>query len=886
MNGTKRIILVADDEFINREILSEVLKDSYELLFAETGTETLEQISENRETLSLVLLDLNMPGMHGMEVLRRMKADPGMQRIPVIVMTSDQGSEVESLQLGAVDFIPKPYPQKEVILARIRRTIELSEDRDIIRSTERDSLTGLYNREYFYRYARQLDKNRASEPMDAIVLNVNHFHMINERFGRAAGDELLKRIAEKLRGIFGPGGGIVCRRDGDNFLIYCPHREDYRQILEQASAELSAEEGISGRVRLRMGIFCVVDRSIEMERRFDRAKLAADTVRGNFVRNYAVYDKELHESELFAEQLLEDFHDAVKERQFQVWYQPKFDVRPGTPVLTSAEALVRWMHPKLGMVSPGLFIPLFEKNGLIVELDHYVWREAAARMRDWKDRLGFSVPVSVNVSRVDMYDPNLVNVFQDLMKEFSLTPREFLLEITESAYTQDSEQMISVVMKLRKLGFRIEMDDFGTGYSSLNMISTLPIDALKLDMQFIRSAFRGTKDTRMLEVILEIADYLSVPVIAEGVETEDQLHVLKAMGCDIVQGYYFSRPLPAEQYEEFLKQRRDSSPVLTEPEAGIPEDSVSGSLKDGSEELRLRYSRITRALAADYFCIYCVDMETDRFVEYSAQENYRALGIEAGGDHFFERTRENIARVIWHEDQDRVRKAMKKETILKELERDGIFTINYRLMLDGVPTYVSLKATRMEEPSDNHIIIGICSIDAQMKREQEYERELGIVKERVNRDALTGVKSKHAYVDAEAGLDREIREGKAEPFAVALCDVNDLKKTNDNFGHKAGDQLLKDACAIICDTFKHSPVYRIGGDEFAAILRGQDYETRNGLLARFQERNRRALDRGGIVVACGMSEFRPGEDGAMAAVFERADAEMYRNKTELKIGRQ
>ena len=230
--------------------------------------------------------------------------------------------------------------------------------------------------------------------------------------------------------------------------------------------------------------------------------------------------------------------------------------------------------------------------------------------------------------------------------------------------------------------------------------------------------------------------------------------------------------------------------------------------------------------------------------------------------------------------------ALKKETILKELERDGTFTINYRLMLDGVPTYVSLKATRMEEPSDNHIIIGICSIDAQMKREQEYERELGIVKERVNRDALTGVKSKHAYVDAEAGLDREIREGKAEPFAVALCDVNDLKKTNDNFGHKAGDQLLKDACAIICDTFKHSPVYRIGGDEFAAILRGQDYETRNGLLARFQERNRRALDRGGIVVACGMSEFRPGEDGAMAAVFERADAEMYRNKTELKIGRQ
>ena len=475
------------------------------------------------------------------------------------------------------------------------------------------------------------------------------------------------------------------------------------------------------------------------------------------------------------------------------------------------------------------------------------------------------------------------------MKEFSLTPRELLLEITESAYTQDSEQMVSVVSRLRKLGFRIEMDDFGTGYSSLNMISTLPIDALKLDMQFIRSAFRGSKDTRMMEVILEIADYLSVPVIAEGVETEEQLYVLRAMGCDFVQGYYFSRPLPPEQYEEFLKKRRDSSPALQDQEEGMGEESAAGTLKEGAEtgeDWRLRYSRITRALAADYFCIYYVDMETDRFIEYSAQENYRALGIEAGGDNFFERTRENISRVIWHGDQDRVRKAMKKETLLKELERTGTFTINYRLMLDGVPTYVSMKATRMEDPSDNHIIIGVCSIDAQMKREQEYERELGIVRERVNRDALTGVKSKHAYDDAEADLDREIHEGTARPFAVALCDVNDLKKTNDTFGHKAGDQLLKDACAIICNTFKHSPVFRIGGDEFTAILRGRDYEARSTLLSRFQERNRKALDQGGIVVACGISDFRPGEDEAMAAVFERADAEMYRNKTELKIGRQ
>ena len=152
-----------------------------------------------------------------------------------------------------------------------------------------------------------------------------------------------------------------------------------------------------------------------------------------------------------------------------------------------------------------------------------------------------------------MYDPGLVEEFQALLKKYELLPGEFLLEITESAYTQDSAQIISTVKRLRNLGFMIEMDDFGTGYSSLNMISSLPIDALKLDMRFIRDAFRDGKDTRLIELIIDIADYLNVPVIAEGVETEEQLNALRAMGCEIVQGYYFSRPVPAVEFERFLK---------------------------------------------------------------------------------------------------------------------------------------------------------------------------------------------------------------------------------------------------------------------------------------------------------------------------------------------
>ena len=553
----KRRILIVEDELINQEMLKIILDDVYDIISAETGAEALARLAEGSETISLVLLDLNLPDMHGLDVLKQMKADSRSARIPVIVMTAEKDAEVESLTLGAIDFIPKPYPQPKVIHARVLRTIELCEDRDIIRSTERDHLTGLYNREYFYRYAAQYDVYHKDQPTDAIVLDINHFHIINERYGKNYADEILKRIGEKLMEAVGASGGIVCRREADTFLAYCPHRGDYAEILENASVTLRGDGRNENRVRLRMGVYSNVDKTIDIERRFDRAKLAADTVKNSFTKAIGIYDDSLHESEIFAEQLLDGFETAVREKQFEVVYQPKFNIRPQVPVLTSAEALVRWKHPQLGTVSPAVFIPLFEQNGLIRQLDDYIWREAAARMKDWKDRGVDLVPVSVNVSRIDLYDPFFVERMQEIMESNGLSPAEFYLEVTESAYTENSDQIIRTVKQLREKGFRIEMDDFGSGYSSLNMISTLPIDALKLDMEFIRNAFRERKDTRLLEVVIQLAESLEVPTIAEGVETAEQMLTLKTMGCDIVQGYYFSQPLSAGEFETFMKENKE-----------------------------------------------------------------------------------------------------------------------------------------------------------------------------------------------------------------------------------------------------------------------------------------------------------------------------------------
>ncbi len=553
VNG-KRLILIVDDEPVNQEMLAFVLRNEYEVLTADNGIQAIEMMRENSKKLSLVLLDLLMPEMSGIEVLRIVREDPELCDIPIVVMTADQKSEIECLGLGAIDFISKPYPPAGVIMARVIRSIELSEDRSLISNTERDSLTGLYNREFFYSFAKEYDKHHVGVEMDAIVIDINHFHVINERYGKEQGDAILKCIGLSVRDIVGVTDGIVCRRSADTFLAYCPHGCDYDAILSHVYESME-NEGFesSSRIRLRMGVYEYADKNIDIERRFDRAKLAADTIRNNFNKAVAIYDEVLHESELYQEQLTEDFHSAVENGLFKVYFQPKFDVRGDVPVIAGAEALVRWEHPEYGLISPAKFVPLFEENGMIRQLDILVWRQSAEMVARLKKKYGVTIPVSVNVSRIDLFDEHFFDNIIAIVNDAGIDAQDLPLEITESAYTDDSDHIVTTVTSLRSSGFHVEMDDFGTGYSSLGMVTSLPVDALKLDMTFVRNAFKETRNLRMIEIIMLIAEHLRVPVIAEGVETQAQMTALKSLGCAIVQGYYMSKPLPADIFESFVK---------------------------------------------------------------------------------------------------------------------------------------------------------------------------------------------------------------------------------------------------------------------------------------------------------------------------------------------
>jgi len=288
------------------------------------------------------------------------------------------------------------------------------------------------------------------------------------------------------------------------------------------------------------------------------------------------------------------------------------------------------------------------------------------------------------------------------------------------------------------------------------------------------------------------------------------------------------------------------------------------------------FSKITQALSVGFEYIYYVDTETGSFVEFGNDGKEEDLEIQKSGEDFFSYVQQDIRDNIYSEDQQRVSLSMAKDTLLSQLIGNQSFSMTFRRMEGDVPVYYNMKAVRAKTHDDHHIVISISNIDEPMRKELENARMLA------NKDSLTGVKNKRAFTDSEKAINAGISSGDPMKFAVVFCDVNGLKTINDSLGHNAGDEFLRNACHIICNIFKHSPVFRIGGDEFAAILQGSDYENRKALIKELEEIDRQHIETGGIVIACGMAEYDPENDTSFQDVFNKADAEMYKHKKFLK----
>ena len=548
----KKTVLIVDDEEINVEIMSAILADDFNVLSANDGKVALDILQKGDQKIDMVLLDIFMP-MDGREVLKVRQSDPNIKRIPFIVCTSDKNIEEECFHLGVNDFIKKPYENPDIIVARIKRMIELYEDRSILKEVEREKCTNLYNVQFFKKYAKQFDSNFPSLPKDMVSISINRFRLINELYGQEFLNRILLAIAGELNEYLNGCSGLIGKDDGSAFLIYCQHHDDYKDLpIRLNEAVKKAVNDIN--VSFRIAIYPDVDPSLDKDIVIDRVKTAADSLSSDYGGGIALYSHENQAKTLHNEELVEEFPLALESGQFQLYFQPKYNIQADKAFFCSSEVLIRWISPKFGFVSPGEFINLFEKNGLIGKLDAYIMEKAAEYMASWKEKYGLRVPLSVNVSRVDVYRPNLVEEILGYVDSNKVPHEDYYIEITESAFAEDAKEVISVIDRLREKSFKVEIDDFGSGYSSFGALANLPFDVLKIDMQFIRAMDKNPKVKDIIKMIINLAKVMDAKVVAEGVEKEEQYRFLKDNGCDVIQGYYFSKPLPINEFEELIQK--------------------------------------------------------------------------------------------------------------------------------------------------------------------------------------------------------------------------------------------------------------------------------------------------------------------------------------------
>ena len=539
----KRTILIVEDNALNRDILHEYLEDEYHILEASDGNEGLNLLNAHYWEISLILLDLEMPNCNGYDFMRRIKGDVLLSSIPIIIMTGDSGQKAEEqcLELGAVDFLKKPY-EPIIVKMRIKNIIRMRESAATLSTIETDDLTGLYTRPAFLHHARDFLDTNPEDSFDLMIIDIENFRRINGIFGEEKGDEILKTLADFVREHTSDG---LCARFGSDLFAGLKRSEDgdkkcrISELMRQYVAQAPVPN-----LDLKCGIYQNVDRSLSVDKMYSRAFLALKSIKGNHDRMVALFDGPVSQQLLKAQNYELAFKNAIDQKEFVVYFQPKYNAY--TEKIVGVEALVRWKHGG-EMISPGEFLPVFEKSGRISQLDEYIFRAVCEYQSDLKKMGKELIPISVNISRVSMHHADVVTRYKNIIEENGISPEDVPIEITESAAVGGKE-IKALADAFYEAGFLLHMDDFGAGRSSLNDLNVLHFDAVKFDKSLID--YIGDKDGELLLMYtMALGKELGLHLVAEGVEDKKQLEFLRENGCDVVQGYYYAKPMPIEEYE-------------------------------------------------------------------------------------------------------------------------------------------------------------------------------------------------------------------------------------------------------------------------------------------------------------------------------------------------
>jgi diguanylate cyclase (GGDEF)-like protein len=564
------ILVIEDVESLREEILETLSYEGFDVLGAENGIVGVQMAKTYIP--DLIICDIAMPELDGYGTLVALREEPKTSMLPFIFLTAmtEKGDMRQAMQLGADDFLSKPFTSSELlgaIASRLQKYNSVKEHYyDEIKAvgakfeylSHHDELTQLPNRVLFYDSLTQvvLHAQINHKSLALLFLDIDNFNIINNTLGNDIGDQLFKAIAERLKRYTAPCD-MVARIQGDEFAMIISDIQSLSHVKIEAEKILdllSRPYNLYGHevfITSSIGITIFPEDHQQVEGLIKNAELAMYYAKTHGRNSYKLYSPELNAQSAEYMALANSLHRAIDRQEIRVFYQPLVDLQSGK--IIGAEALARWQHPDLGLIMPSKFIPVAEQTGLILRLTELILEAVCRQMRSWKDlniNYGF---IAVNLSTQHFRpDSNLIEMLTKVLQESGIEPEHLELELTESIIMQNAEFTINVLSKLQTMGVKVAIDDFGTGYSSLSYLKHFPVNTLKIDRCFIQDVTSDRHDATISLAIIDLAHSLSLQVIAEGVETMEQVQFLKEHSCDQIQGYFFSPPLPQLEFEKML----------------------------------------------------------------------------------------------------------------------------------------------------------------------------------------------------------------------------------------------------------------------------------------------------------------------------------------------
>ncbi|MCR4632078.1 MAG: EAL domain-containing protein [Treponema sp.] len=698
---TRNSLLLVDTNSASRKELSSIIFSDFNVVIADKSDDVLSLLQDESKNISVAAFSVDVAE----PFLIQIRDNPLLSKLPVLLISNtDTESEDELIsKYDIIYFLRRPFSRVRVRNA-LRTAKKLADARRIIMELERDPLTGLLTRQAFLRKAEIVRKENPQKPYYVVACDFDNFKSSNSLYGEEKCNEFLAFVGEQLK--LNLPDSIIGRFGGDQFILFAEYtheidlkrlRKIRRAILENAPIPHQVPK---------VGIYAPIDFDLPLLICCDRAFLSIRGIKGVYKKDVAFYEEALQKQLLDEQRIIESMERGFEEEQFRIFYQPKHEAVTGS--IAGAEALVRWEHPEYGFLSPGQFIPIFERNGFISKLDLYILTRVCMDIKHWQQNGLPVVPVSVNISRRDFMEPGYVEREIQIIDSFKIDHSLLHMEVTESLYSDNTELIISQVRKFQDAGFLIEMDDFGAGYSSLGALASFPLNVIKLDISFVRNI---KANEIVIENVIKMAHRMGLLTVAEGAESIEQYKTLKSLGCDFIQGFYFSKPLSSKNYESYLKKssvtRLNELPVM--PLKAVSEIDIL------SENMLRATTEIAESIPGGFFSYHAdgnlelisFNRELMRIYGCESSEELRTLcGNSFKGlvyEEDFERIQKSIINQInVDNDMDYVEYRIKtKQGLIKKVKDFGRFVHTEKY---GDIFYVFVNDLTEEERKDSEIL--------------------------------------------------------------------------------------------------------------------------------------------------------------------------------------